>query len=282
MAGRFAIGSGAGVAREARKSAVLSTGVEGCAPGAAIAGDVIKPRAARANTNLRTVLFIVFSFLERLSTYERGRPLLNISTPLPEISGDARPASPAAGRGGFPHPWLDYWQVLRMQWQKLVQPTGAQSKLYSQPQHREPQLACFGAQKLTGAGQSLGHTVVTPSQVTDPRWATEQSWSTAEQLVVLLLPSQLMVPPGPQFAEAVHRAFPVRAGRFAMGTGAGVAREARKVLSDGAPCGTPAAVAGGTRKTKAVRITEIPQAIFFIAVSFLEQRKATIRDPFSS
>ena len=154
-----------------------------------------------------------------------------------------------------------------MQWQKLVQATGSQLKLYSQPEHRESQLASLVSQKLTGQGQSLGHTVVTPSQVTDPRWATEQSWSTAEQLVVLLLPSQLMVPPDPQFAEAVQRAFPVRAGRFAMGTGAGVAREARKALSDGAPCGTPAAVAGGTRKTKTDRIIEIPKAIFFMTIS---------------
>jgi hypothetical protein len=76
--------------------------------------------------------------------------------------------------------------------------------------------------------QVLGHKVVTPSQVTDPRWPTEQFWSVAEQLVVLLLPLQLMVPLVPQFAEAVHRDFPPRAGRFAAGVGAtGAARAAR-------------------------------------------------------
>lgn len=75
--------------------------------------------------------------------------------------------------------------------------------------------------------QVLGHWVVTPSQVTDPRCG--QFWSVAEQLVVLLLPLQLMVPPGPQFAEAVQRAFPPIAGRFAAGVGAtGAARAARK------------------------------------------------------
>jgi hypothetical protein len=77
--------------------------------------------------------------------------------------------------------------------------------------------------------QILGHKVVTPSQVTDPRWPAPQFWSVAEQLVVLLLPLQLMVPPGPQFAEAVQRAFPPIAGRFAAGVGAtGAARAARK------------------------------------------------------
>jgi hypothetical protein len=76
--------------------------------------------------------------------------------------------------------------------------------------------------------QTFGHWVTLPSQVTDPRWCAEQFWSVAEQLVVLLLPLQLMVPPGPQFAEAVQRDFP-RAGCFAAATGAtGAAREARK------------------------------------------------------
>ncbi|HEY0558098.1 MAG TPA: hypothetical protein VGG20_27860, partial [Thermoanaerobaculia bacterium] len=69
-----------------------------------------------------------------------------------------------------------------------------------------------------------------------------------EQLVVLLLPLQLMVPPGPQFAEAVQRAFPWIAGRFAAVTAAGVPREARKTPSAGTlRCGV-AAAAGEMRK----------------------------------
>jgi len=69
------------------------------------------------------------------------------------------------------------------------------------------------------------HEVVTPSQVTCPGSPTEQLPSTAEQLVLLLLPSQLTVPPAAQFAVAVHRAFsitPPMRGRFAAGVGAGV------------------------------------------------------------
>ena len=85
------------------------------------------------------------------------------------------------------------------------------------------------SEQLRPGQQVLGHKVVTPSQVTDPRWPSEQFWSVAEQLVVLLLPLQLMVPPVPQFAEAVQRAFSPRTGRFAAGAGAtGVARAARK------------------------------------------------------
>jgi hypothetical protein len=90
----------------------------------------------------------------------------------------------------------------------------------------DEQSARSAAQSRSGQ-QELGHTVLTPSQVTDPLWAG-QLWSVAEQLVVLLFPLQLMVPPEPQFAEAVQRAFPPRAGRFAAGTGAGVARAVRK------------------------------------------------------
>jgi hypothetical protein len=127
------------------------------------------------------------------------------------------------------------------------------------------------SQKSTGQGQSLGHTVVTPSQVTDPRWPTEQFWSVPEQLVVLLLPLQLMVPPDPQFAEAVQRAFPWIAGRFAAVTGAG-AREARKSLSAGTPCERLAAAAGGTRKASATRLMEIPRPIFFMTISFLRTK----------
>jgi hypothetical protein len=71
------------------------------------------------------------------------------------------------------------------------------------------------------------HEVVMPSQVTCPGWPAAQLRSTAEQLVVLLLPLQLMVP-DPQFTEALQRAFP-RTGRLAAGTRAGVvARVARK------------------------------------------------------
>jgi hypothetical protein len=75
--------------------------------------------------------------------------------------------------------------------------------------------------------QELGHWVVTPSQVTDPRTAGKlQFWSVAEQLLV---PLQVMVPLDPQLAEAVQSALPPRTGRFAVGTGAGaVTRVARK------------------------------------------------------
>ncbi|MEO6193086.1 MAG: hypothetical protein ABIS20_08770 [Thermoanaerobaculia bacterium] len=110
--------------------------------------------------------------------------------------------------------------------------------------------------------QVLGHGVVNPSQVTDPRWPTEQFWSVAEQLVVLLLPLQLMVPPVPQFAEAVQRAFP-RAGRFAAGVGAtGIARAARKAWSAALTAG--AAIPGDGVEPRAARTSRNPRATFFI------------------
>jgi hypothetical protein len=96
--------------------------------------------------------------------------------------------------------------------------------------------------------------------------------STAEQLVVLLLPLQLTEPPPAQAAAAAQRDFsPRTAGRFAAVTGAGV-REARKALSVGAPCDTLAAVAGGTRKIRQARIIETPKAILFMTISFLESK----------
>jgi hypothetical protein len=122
-------------------------------------------------------------------------------------------------------------------------------------------------------GQALGHWVVTPSQVTNPRWCNEQFWSADEQLVVLLLPLQWMVPPDPQFAEAVQRAL---SGRVAMGVGAGVPREARKALSAGAACGGVAAIAGGARKPRTARVMEKPRAILFIAISFRQGQSQTL------
>jgi hypothetical protein len=99
----------------------------------------------------------------------------------------------------------------------------------------------------------------------------EQLPSTPEQLVVLLLPLQLIEPPPAQFAATTQRDFSPRiAGRFAAVTGAGPAREARKALSSGAPCGTLAAVAGGTRKIRQARIIENPRTIFFMMISFVE------------
>jgi hypothetical protein len=96
--------------------------------------------------------------------------------------------------------------------------------------------------------------------------------SALEQLVVLLLPSQLMGPDA-QFTEAVQSAFPCMPvdGRFAAGTGAGAAREARKLLSVGAPCGRLAAIAGDMQKPRAIRIIETPRTIFFMTISFLER-----------
>ena len=100
-------------------------------------------------------------------------------------------------------------------------------KIEAQGLQPDAQSARSAVQSRSGQ-QELGHTVLTPSQVTDPLWLG-QLWSVAEQLVVLLFPLQLMVPPAPQFAEAVQSALPPRAGRFAAGTGAGaVARAARK------------------------------------------------------
>lgn len=53
----------------------------------------------------------------------------------------------------------------------------------------------------------VGHQVVTPSQVTCPCSLTEQSRSTAVQLLVLALLEQETVPDA-QFAVAVQRDFP--------------------------------------------------------------------------
>jgi hypothetical protein len=67
IAGRFAAGVGAtGAASEATNSwsVALSTGADGDEPGSAIAGDIIRPRAARVSTNPRTNLFIAISFLK--------------------------------------------------------------------------------------------------------------------------------------------------------------------------------------------------------------------------
>jgi hypothetical protein len=47
----------------------------------------------------------------------------------------------------------------------------------------------------------IGHVVVTPSQVTDPRWPISQFRSTAEQV---LLPSQLTGAYSPQLAWALQ------------------------------------------------------------------------------
>ena len=125
--------------------------------------------------------------------------------------------------------------------------------------------------------QVLGHKVVTPSQVTDPRWPTEQFWSVAEQLVVLLLPLQLMVPPDPQFAEAVQRAFSPIAGCFAAGVGAtGLAREARNARS--AALGPGAAIAGDAIQPRAAR-SKNPRAAFFIIDLLSEQEPAVENRP---
>jgi len=70
------------------------------------------------------------------------------------------------------------------------------------------------SQQLGGpaAGQQdVGHEVVTPSHVTCPRSKTEQSRSTAVQLVVLLLPWQDTVPEA-QCAVAEQRAWGVTGG----------------------------------------------------------------------
>jgi hypothetical protein len=64
--GRFASSVGSGMASVARNfwSVALSTGADGDEPGSAIAGDIIRPRAARVSTNPRTNLFIAISFRE--------------------------------------------------------------------------------------------------------------------------------------------------------------------------------------------------------------------------
>jgi hypothetical protein len=114
-------------------------------------------------------------------------------------------------------------QPLNLHRQDSVQVERLQEKIAGQGSQVEIQSARSAAQSRS-QGQGLGHTVVTPSQVTDPRWPG-QLWSAAEQL---LLPLQPMVPPAPQFAEALQADFP-RTGRFAVGTGAGaLARLARK------------------------------------------------------
>jgi hypothetical protein len=154
--------------------------------------------------------------------------------------------------------------------QELTQVAALHENVTGQGSQVDMQSSRRATQSQGGGGQAFGHKVVTPSQVTDPCWPTEQFWSAPEQLVVLLLPLQLIVPPDPQFAETLQRAFPPRAGRFAAGVGAGVPREARKTLSAGAPCDPPAAAAGGTRKANTAKLIEIPRTIFFMTISFLE------------
>ena len=68
--------------------------------------------------------------------------------------------------------------------------------------------------------------MVTPSQVTCPL-SPGQLPSTAEQLVVLLLPLQLTVPLSQQFAVAEQRDLAPICGRLAAGVAVGTAREAR-------------------------------------------------------
>jgi len=87
--------------------------------------------------------------------------------------------------------------------------------------------------------------------------------------VVLLLPWQLIVPDA-QFAEAVQRAFPWRAGRLAAFIGAGAAREARKAFSDGAPCDPLAATAGDVIRVSAARASIKPRVSLFTTISFLD------------
>src|SRR4029077_4174628 len=159
-----------------------------------------------------------------------------------------------------------------LQWQLSVQVVRLQMKIAMQGS----QVATHSARSEVQSrlhGQALGHWVVTPSQVTDPRWCNEQFWSVLEQLVVLLLPLQWMVPTDPQFAEALQRAL---SRRVAMGAGAGVPREARKALSAGAACGGVAAIAGGVRKPRTARVMENPRAIFFITISFLRSQSQTL------
>jgi hypothetical protein len=89
--------------------------------------------------------------------------------------------------------------------------------------------------------------------------------------VVLLFPLQLMVPPDPQFAEAVQSALPPRAGRFAASTGAGApteARELREAPSVAASCELLAALAGEVTTLRVARTTRIPTAIFFTVITF--------------
>lgn len=128
------------------------------------------------------------------------------------------------------YPWWSYTlQPLKLQRHVLAQVEVLHEKVNGQGSQRSWQFSRRAVQLQAGGGQAFGHEVVMPSQLTDPRWPAEQFWSVPVQLVVLLLPLQLIVPPVPQFAETVQRAFPPRAGRFAAGVGAtGVAREATK------------------------------------------------------
>jgi hypothetical protein len=108
----------------------------------------------------------------------------------------------------------------------------------------------------------------------------------AEQLVVLLLPLQLIVPPGPQFAVALQRAFPWIAGRVAtdIGVFTGAARDARKAwsatLSIGATRGeSGAAIAGDAIRLRDAKTNESPRTIFFITISFLERSSSHGKPP---
>jgi hypothetical protein len=104
--------------------------------------------------------------------------------------------------------------------QLTVQVEVLHEKMIGQGSQSAMQLARSSAQfKLQG--HAVGHDVVTPSQVTCPRSPTLQLPSAAEQLVTLLLPLQLTVPPFQQVAVALQRDFSPMAGRLAASTGAG-------------------------------------------------------------
>jgi len=170
-----------------------------------------------------------------------------------------RPSGPAAAR----RPQTG--QPLNLQRQVKVQVERLQEKIAGQGEQSLMQRDRSSAQ-FKSQGQA-GHEVVTPSQVTDPRWPAPQLLSVAEQLVVLLLPEQLTVLPSQQFAEAVQSAFSPRAGRLAAGTGAtGLAREAMKAWSAAL---SGAARAGDARKPRAARARENPRTTFFTTISFL-------------
>lgn len=114
-----------------------------------------------------------------------------------------------------------------------------------------------------------GQRVVAPSQVTDPRCPPPQLLSAAEQLVVLLFPWQLMVLPSQQVAEALQSAFSPTLGSFAAGTGAGVAREARKAWSAELGTGAAAAIAGEMKNPRAADARTAPIVNFLMGISFL-------------
>jgi hypothetical protein len=101
-----------------------------------------------------------------------------------------------------------------------VQVEGLQEKKKGQGSQDAWQSARSAAQSKSQPGQ-MGHQVVAPSQVTLPR-VEGQLLSVAEQLVVLLLPSQLTLLPSQQCAVAVQSAFckPLP-GRLAAGVGSG-------------------------------------------------------------